>query len=161
MKNVGPIPRSATRTILETLLSALRVDEVVSWESIEAATGRPRVELYSIAMSARRALRRKLKAHFQTVLGEGVQRVEHQYVGEHHVPDATRKIRRRAQEARRLIGDVNLSDLSNETRLSVIAHGTVAALVSRATDERNVKKLARKQTDLNLDPKEVGLPQLT
>lgn len=148
-------PRSLARDQLELRLKALAEDEVVSWEALEAATGKARGELYSLAGSVRRALRRGLKMHFRVVAGEGIQRISHDEAAKDLMPAATRQIRGRARAADKLATDIDLEQVkTQEDRLSHVARHTVAKAVVHATNEKTVKRLTGLQSLKPMGPAE-------
>lgn len=155
-EKVGITPRSAIRDQIEARLGTLEVEQIASWEELEQLTGRPRVELYQLCTSARDALRRNQKMHFVTQEGEGIRRVSHAEAARVIVPRGTRKLRSTARRNTRVIRDVDLDQVPQAERITVLSHASLAAFVQVATTDKAVKALEGAQTSKALTPEEAA-----
>lgn len=156
LQRVGILPRSALRDQIEARLAQLEIDATVTWEQLEALTGKPRLALYSTTKSARDSLRRNAKMHFVTESGDGVRRISHAEAAKVVVPKGTRKIRNQANRNTRVIADLDLDQVAQADRLNVLAHASLAAFVRNSTTQKSIKALEAGQSEKALSPEEAA-----
>lgn len=139
---------SAETLQCEAVLAALKVDECVSYELLEAAMGRdPQENGRGILTSARRRLLRDKNMVFGVVPGEGVKRLgDVEMIG--HGDNVLQRIRRSARRGMSVVLSVeNFAGLPENLKLkhntTAVVLGSVAVLTGKPGQRKLADKIAR------------------
>lgn len=134
--------KSVEREMIESRLMALSVGDFVSWDELQKLINKSQRDVAAYTHNARRYLAQEHRAHFAVDHGRGIYRISHAEVAETTIPRATKKMRKAATRSLRIISAVNLDEVAPADRLSVLAHGSVAAFVREATRPKALKILS-------------------
>lgn len=133
--------RSADVDAVARRLSSLEVGEWLEWTELEAQLQKPRDYVRSVVRDARRKLMREEMMHFETVRGEGVERVDEKHMATEGMTKRVRRIRSAASKAADTARHVKIEGLSLSEQSNVVATQTLAMFVSESCSKKRMNAL--------------------